>query len=758
MSETGIYITITITLLGLAYLILLQVIARLDEKYSSEKIVSLFDQELEGRFFRWLLITTLIFIVVWTFKLKPVIQIDGFNFLINNSANILVGLSTILLVIAFFFYTRKILIYYTPTKFTQYLRSKHKVSKNDFKYFEALSDILLLSIKQQQRNLALTLSDFFYDAYRNEREKFKNVPVEYPDIFYETVHKSIEELAILKEKRNYSLEYRTAGGIWLLGEMQGHELSNKTYVWLWRNILLSIQYQQDDMIVYHWQTAHQFYTYSLRYIYENYDHSSETFQVSNQEAVNKRISERAKFIEFHYALGGLLTYKKRYNCIKRIFNHTNSQPPKYELLPESMHEIFNFYFKVRDPYDREYTWISHQYSFPEQSGIHADSVVKKWIFSYMAILFLRQYTIVPYLSTMKPLDYPAIPKTQGEIKGWIDGLDFFKKLVSEHLDNKELLKELYFDFIITEWCEENKKIYPLDFIDILKSNLQEAYNNNALNLPISEEKVIQFENSTKERIEEVFDKISLISNAAAFEGDSDKWYVNGQRMLQSKDAFSENPEVHHIEFDSFLASVLSGRIVDGVASTFLFQKTKSYLFKQTEFFDAIDKFGLTEQHILVAFGFNLENYINHHKVSGLSVEKYKETSIYSFQGSQLVNTSIFILRKSDLPLISTKPISDEIIGKFSLKKISDKINLHSSIIDLNNTSEEIFNENKEGKEDDELKKSVLMSIIISVEVLWKKNIDVIQLIEFSEYRQKGLPNKISDIEPIEKKKPAGNNV
>lgn len=752
MNEIGIYITVTITLLGVAYPILLQVIARLDEKYSSEKIVSLFDQEIEGKLFRWLLISTLILIVIWTFKCKPLFQINGLNFFINNSADILLGVSTVLLVISFFFFTRRILIYYTPTKFIQYLGEKHNKKKNDFKFFEALSDILLLSIKKQQTNLALSLSYFFYDAFRNEREKFKNKPVEYPDVFYEIVHKSIEELAILKEKRNYSLEYRTAGGIWLLGEMQGHEITNKTYIWLWRNILLSIQYQQDDLIVNHWQTAHQFYTYSLPYIYENYDHSSETFQISNQEAVNKRVSEREKFIEFHYALGGLLTYKNRYKCIRRVFNHTNSQPPKYELLPESMHEIFTFYLKVRDPYDREYTWISNQYPFPEQSGLHSDSVVKKWISSYMAILFLRQYTIVPYLITMKPLDYPSIPITQGEIKGWIDGLDFFKKLIIEHLNNKELLKELHLNFITKEWCTENDKVYPLDFIDVFKSNLQEAYENNALTLQISEEKVIQFENSTKEEIEKILELVSLISNSEEIEGDSDKWYVSGERMLQSKDAFSENPEAHHIDFDSFLASVLKNKIVQEIALTFLRKNTKTYLFKRADFFDAMDKLGLTNQHIIVAFGLNIESYINTSKIVNLSNEKYKETDIVSFQGFPFVNTSVFILAKSDLPKISTKPISEERIERYSLKKISDKINLYSSVIDMNNTSEEIFIENKEDREDDELRKSVLETISFSVEILWEKDIKVIQLIEFSEYRQRGLPNKLTDIEPFSGKK------
>ena len=80
-----------------------------------------------------------------------------------------------------------------------------------------------------------------------------------------------------------------------------------------------------------------------------------------------------------------------------------------------MEEIFKFYFDVSDPYERKHTWISHKYPFPELSGLNADYVIKKWIMSYMAILFLRQWTIYPYLMTMRPLDFPSIPPTQGEM-------------------------------------------------------------------------------------------------------------------------------------------------------------------------------------------------------------------------------------------------------------------------------------------------------------------------------------------------------
>jgi hypothetical protein len=750
MTSIDAYIYIVIGLLGVAYPVLLQVIARLDDKYSSDKIVELFDQEWENKAFRYTLISSLICIGLWSLKLPALLNINGLNFLINNSASIILAFNTIFLVIFFFFFVNKILIYYTPSKFIPYLIERHNKSSADLKYFEASSELLLLFIRNQQTNFTKTLSDFFYTAFRKIRDQFTDKPVVYPYSYYDLVYKAIEELAIIKEKRNYLLERRTAGGIWLLGEMQGKEISDDTYVWLWRNLLLAVMYQQDDLIVNHWETCHQYYVYSLPYIHKEYDNTANTFQVSNQDAVDKRIAERKRFIEFHLALGGLLTYKERYACIKRLFSHTQSQPPQYVLLPLSMYEVFSFYFDVRDPYERKYTRISHQYPFPELSGLNADSVIKKWMMSYMAILFLRQYTIIPYLMTMRPLDFPTTPNTQGEIKQWIDGLDFFKKLVNEHLQNKELLKTLNLDFITVEWCEENAKPYPIAFIETFKANLEGAYNVNALNLPISNEKVLQFENSTTEIIESTIDKFKPLNNETPIEEENaDKWYVNGQRMLQSKDAFSENPEVHHIEFDSFLASVVSRSLFEGLGETFFYKKSKSFLLKNVDFFKAIDKLAIDNTFIIINFGVNLDYYINHLNIPELSNEKYKNISIYSFNGSQLVRDSIFVLRKSDLPLISTRPINTDIISKYSLKKISDRIELYAKVIDLNDTSEEVYNENKQDKSDDEMRKSVLLNIIISTEFKWKKNVEVIQIRQYSEFFQKGIANKIEDVIPIE---------
>ena len=126
MTSVDAYIYIIIGLLGVAYPVLLQVVARLDEKYSSERIVELFDQEWESKAFPYSLYSSLICIVLWSLKLPPLIHTGcSLDFIIENSAALLVAINAILLVIFFFLFVKKILTYYTQTKLISYLIKKH---------------------------------------------------------------------------------------------------------------------------------------------------------------------------------------------------------------------------------------------------------------------------------------------------------------------------------------------------------------------------------------------------------------------------------------------------------------------------------------------------------------------------------------------------------------------------------------------------------------------------------------------------------
>lgn len=307
-------------------------------------------------------------------------------------------------------------------------------------------------------------------------------------------------------------------------------------------------------------------------------------------------------------------------------------------------------------------------------------------------------------------------------------------------------------------CDVNDKPYPTTFIDTLKSSLEETYENNALNIALSEDKIGQFKESSKEILESAFESLNPINNPTSIsDTESDKWYVNGQRMLQSKDAFSENPEAHHMEFDSFLGTVAAKSLKEGLSEVFLRKNSKSYLLKAEELFKAIDLLKVDEKYVIVNFGINLDRFINQVKVPKLSSEVYRKIKIHSFNGSHIVPDSLFILKLSDLPNVTSRPEEDSVIEKYSLDKISDSMNLYCSVLDMNQVSEEIFKENEHNKSEDEIRKSVLLSIIFSIEYKWKRNIEVIQLRQYSEFRQQGIANKLEDIIPLEKEKPAANN-
>ncbi len=126
MKSVDAYIYIIISLLGIAYPILLQVVARLDEKYESEQIIILFHNEWEYNAFKYTLYSSLLILVIWSLQIPPLFKLNGhLCFLIENSGSILIGISTIILVIFFFLYVRKVLIYYDQTALISYLINKH---------------------------------------------------------------------------------------------------------------------------------------------------------------------------------------------------------------------------------------------------------------------------------------------------------------------------------------------------------------------------------------------------------------------------------------------------------------------------------------------------------------------------------------------------------------------------------------------------------------------------------------------------------
>jgi hypothetical protein len=470
-------------------------------------------------------------------------------------------------------------------------------------------------------------------------------------------------------------------------------------------------------------------------------------QITNSKELDKRVF----FTMFNYVLGGLLLYEQMYSCIKRIFSHTRSYPPKYELLPETMDDIYKLFFEVIYPFGicNKFYFISHIFRFPNQSADPIEEAWKNWVAYFIALLFLRQYSLNSFFFNIEPVAFPQIPKTRREISIWIIGSEYLKKLVTDHLKNENLLKELNFSFITKEWCIENKKIYPTDFIDHYKTKLQESYSVQTQYLSILEEKKSQFEQSTKRIIENTFSIYQLFNNEHINES-ADIRMVQGLEGIMKKDVFSQKTEVDHINYDTVLASELSEKIEKELHASFLLKRSKIYLLKSEEIFKAINKLRIDAQYLIICFGVDIDFFVNKLKISKLKKGSYQNISIINHSGSKLLSSSFFILKKEDLPKLSTLKIDETIISKFSLEKQSEILELYTAIIDFNNSPKETFYDfyNQSYTNEEELKQSLLLKIVMDTEIKWKRNMEMVHIIQYSEYEQEGILNELREVKPL----------
>jgi len=489
--------------------------------------------------------------------------------------------------------------------------------------------------------------------------------------------------------------------------------------------------------MHHWERADQYYTYNLSPFF-------------TPEETAEDIESRRKFLEFHYALGGLLMYRELHAAIRRFFQFTRSQPPRYELLPDTMDEIFQLYFKFRDPYDRHYVEFVSMYYFPDVEGVNSEYIIKNWICKYLALLFIRQYSIVPYLITMKPLEQPRLPETQQKRKMWIDNVEYFRTLVESTYQNQELLEKYKFGYINDDWCRENNKPTPKEFFDKLIQNLNELYEKAEVEQTIADEKRDEFINYSRDKIISTIDLYKPISNKDEINDDFKEFFITGQSIILDKSAFALNQAADHLNYHSFLADGVSEKYRSGISEVFFYQATKRYLLKKQHLPKGIEQLNINgKDYKIIAFGINNEYLKNLLPEYNEESKTYHNISIYSYPqcNFRLVRESLFVLRNEDLPRIDNIDVKQDEKEKYDLGILDEDRKLYASLLDLNRYNalrEEIEKE----RPNEDMRRSVLAMIAFVSRIRWKKKMNMVSIRVYSEFREKGLPIDPKDIVAI----------
>ncbi len=534
-----------------------------------------------------------------------------------------------------------------------------------------------------------------------------------------------------------AIEHRAVSGVWLLGEdFEDIAISEETYSWLWRNMYTICD--KPRLVKMFWANSSQYFDFRLQS--EIADYASGEVIITNLEQVEKRSEERKRFLEFHYALGGLLLYKKQFKTINYIFEYSQSQPPEYPLLPETTTEIFQWFeyfgneFKHRTP-------IDFRYYFPELDNLGNRRQVNFWICSYIAVLFLRQYSLHQYYTFQNFTTQPTLPDDVLELSSWLDSASFFERCLNNLLSNKELIAGLEFEKIIETKGEE-----IASFTNNLKKAIKDKIGQQKLNAELSEEKIQNFYSKSNEIISKAFEVYKPIFAPKDEEHSKSKLKstVNGERTIMSKSAFTDK-DIPHLNYDTvFAGAIATNNIKRLIPNAFLIARTKRYLLNKENILVALSKI-ISNNNDVIIVGVN----IGYQTKEILDASKFKNILIQIPSTEYHSQDTLFVLRRKDLPAIEHKDLKKDEKTELQLKCINEELKLYASIIDINKEENKAIKDkwNLENEPDNQDLKVQLAIVFLSI-IYWKNERDIIQINIASEYREQGIQNDINDVVPI----------
>ena len=737
-------------LLGTAYPIILNNISNIGEKYKSKYLLVLFNyecfQKKRGKFnsnyFEYLLYISLFLLLFLIFEIEPLFGWD--NWFINNSAKLSVVISSISLIIAFILWLKEVIIYTGDiTDLLKYLTKKYyKENDIDKKQYILMSinEITINAVEKNDKRIEEDILKFYLGLrirlrkeYKDNHNKQNEEGIRYPYYYHQLIRELIKIFVDRNDDNFISLQSRITNGDFLVpNDFQNIKISEDTYNNLWYNITL-IRNNTDYMSKF-WSHSNQYFWTELKDIERYLDNS-------NKGEVEEREQERKRFLEFHYAVGGLLLYSKNYEALKYIFSYSQQSPPDYKLLPYDMKELFEWIEFFRNEYKQipKFFIGYDRYRFPNLDSVGTNKQVVFWICRYLCVLFIRQYKLSKSLYYSNTTNQPYLyDLSLMELYNWKESIAYFKFCLNKVLEDREALEQLEL------WNTYKLKYSEIDkFIIELEQSIDKYISDKKERAELSQEKIKQFYASSKKILENCLEEYLPINNPEDFDTDFKVTFL-GQRTLSNKSFFVDD-DIPCMGFDSSLADFISSySIPRDISNSFLIAKTNRYLLNNNNLLEGMDRVIQDKEDIVIIVFSG-----GHEATQKIENSKYKE-NIIRLPAIDFKNT-IFILEKSNLPKIEKSDISEEVKQELQVKKISDKWNIYGTIIDINLPENEAIKEKwiddiNYYQKENELQ--ILLGLLFVGHIKFKSDRKIIQININNEFEELGTENKLSDLEPL----------
>ncbi|PCH66975.1 MAG: hypothetical protein COC06_12010 [Bacteroidales bacterium] len=501
-----------------------------------------------------------------------------------------------------------------------------------------------------------------------------------------------------------------------------------------------------------------------------YDENRKETEVS-KEVRKKFLFNREAFIQLNTVLGAYLMYRKHYNALSEIWFYTQSQPPRYILIPQSVQylfELFNTFLR----FEIYMSDIIIRFSFKDLSFDEMNNKldVKYVVCQYIGLLFLRLY-IAPRYYGEHQLNYlPQIPEKQDEKIKWQENLDVFKTIIEKHLKNENFLNELGLNVITKDKCKEWNIPYPTEYIENLVVKIKDGFKETLKKTPLSSEKIAKLKSSTVYSIECVYKDIVRINRQNEIdksEKDSISDYmevIRGTRNLLSREAFLDNTSTHYIGVDTILGESIRMEYYRHLATKFhLIKKMKTYEVANGQIFEAIKKLSpVASEYILVSFGVNINYYKD---LKGVTIEDSKGDENYRFMSipiycfdinDSLVRNTIFLVKNTSKPMVKhgdwteIKDLPQKSFERWSvMEKLNEELNIYCGIKELNTDSDLRTEYLNLGKKEEEINNMIEFDVDFLAYIWFRKDSEIIEIKEAEIFQEGEVNNKLEDINPLD---------
>lgn len=724
-------------ILAIAFPILSEQRNKVNSKYSSKEIANLFKEECSYKIFTYSLIGALCALFIYVFQFPRIIEtkVTIINTFLDYSAVSILLLTTIILIVSLFKIKNIIAIYESPLSLFDYCKKIYNKNKKE-ESLGAISHILYLLIKNKDEDTAHDVLSFLTSKLEENITVTAKNEIEIAPIYHEIIRK-VDDIILKQPKQPYSLLSNTSMlDILIANGMNGY-LSDRTYSAIWIELNKVIFYSRDEMFISYWTYAHQYMTCQFSDYRDDIN--------INEEEIQRH---KDRFKEFHYMLGALLLYGKKYELLSQVMFFTQTMPAKYELVPNNMAGLIYDYRNIIDDWLEPFHY-RQRYYFPNITGIHTNEILIMWLEKYFAILFLRQYNIYStYKSIPYGIDETSLPYLDNitstlELSRLKKQMTILQLYVSDYVTiNSEIIESLhFFDFLNKITYKERKQIPPIELLNDYIEKIDKKIPEVEIQRKIDSEHITTFKASTLKILRNKIERITplLLKNKIVEETNLPYKSSIGhtQSMLMDKGVWTK--DVNHLNYDSILAE----RVVQEMEYLFtisfaMVKKSRIHKVSSLNIFEAIKKLDIEDKanYIIASVGFNIEYYmgLEQHKNEFMYIEK----NIYEYIGVKLVDIgwigfplidqSVFILRKEQLPELKKHPLSEEMKNKYGLEEIGDNSDyLYANVIDLHENTI-IRNEIAEKyKGSDELEKLVSVYIGLDYELRWSKDANCIQI-------------------------------